>query len=272
MRSRGFEGNLRCDAEFGASSRIPGPGYARLVLTTRLNLPSDGRVLLVVAARNEATALLWGLTPGIEPPAEWEIFPVADDVDLVLSGVGKANAAGATALVLDPGVHGAVLNVGIGGTLERDAPAEQLGVVVGASESVFADEGVAGPDGFRTLAGFGFPPVPAMGDREAGDGVAGDPVLLRALAGLGVIDQTGVVATVSSCSGTDAGAVGVAARTGAIVEAMEGAAVGLTAMRLGTPFAEIRVVSNTTGDRDRQVWDMPGAMAGLERIGAILRG
>lgn len=242
------------------------------MLTTRLNLASGGRVLIVVAAWNEAAALLRGLDPGAEPPGEWELFPVGDDLDLIVSGVGKANAAGATALVLDPGVYSAVLSVGIGGTLERDDPEGQLGLSIGASESVFADEGVAGPDGFRPLSALGFPPVPSGDGREAGDGVAGDPVLLRALSGLGVIDRTGVVATVSVCSGTDALAVGVGARTGAIVEAMEGAAVGLVAMRLGTPFAEVRVVSNTTGDRDIQVWDMGGAMAGLERIGAILRG
>lgn len=246
------------------------------MLNTRLNLPSDlpqgGRVLIVVAAESEAAALLRGLDPDVEPPTEWSLFRVSEGVDLVLTGVGKANAAGATALVLDPGQHAAVLNIGIGGTLERDDPEDCLGTVVGASESVFADEGIAGPGGFRTLSSFGFPPVPATADREAGDGVPGDPGLLRALAGMGVIEQTGVVATVSSCSGTDAGSLGVAARTGAIVEAMEGAAVGLVAQRLGIPFAEVRVVSNTTGDRDRQVWDIALAMAGLERIGAILRG
>ncbi len=242
------------------------------MLNTRLNLPSGGRVLIVVAAASEAAALLRGFALEVEPPAEWGVFPVSDEVDLILSGVGKANGSGATASALDPGVYSAVLNIGIGGTLERDAAAELLGLVVGASESVFADEGVAGPDGFRSLAEFGFPPVPAMGDRASGDGVPGDAGLLRSLAGMGVIDQTGVVATVSSCSGSDAGAVAVAARTGAIVEAMEGAAVGLVALRLGIPFAEVRVVSNTTGDRDRQVWDFPAAMRGLERIGAILRG
>lgn len=47
---------------------------------------------------------------------------------------------------------------------------------------------------------------------------------------------------------------------------MEGAAVLLAAHRLGIPAAEIRVISNTTGDRDRQVWDFGAGFAGMRRV------
>jgi nucleoside phosphorylase len=55
-------------------------------------------------------------------------------------------------------------------------------------------------------------------------------------------------------------------RTGALAEAMEGAAVGMVAARLGVAFAEVRVISNNTGDRGGQAWDLPGALAGLTRL------
>ena len=68
----------------------------------------------------------------------------------------------------------------------------------------------------------------------------------------------------------------VARRTRAVAEAMEGAAVGFTARRLGLAtgsapaFAELRVISNTTGDRSRQVWDLPRALSRLEQLGSQL--
>jgi futalosine hydrolase len=46
---------------------------------------------------------------------------------------------------------------------------------------------------------------------------------------------------------------------------MEGAAVVHAARRLGVSAIELRVISNTTGDRDNQEWDLAGAMAALGR-------
>ncbi len=73
-------------------------------------------------------------------------------------------------------------------------------------------------------------------------------------------------------------------RTAAAGEAMEGAAIGHiiarhNAMRVSgasqgngsssmplARFAELRVVSNTTGDRARQTWDIPKAAARLQEL------
>ena len=71
--------------------------------------------------------------------------------------------------------------------------------------------------------------------------------------------------TVATCSGSDAAAAEVARRTGAIAEAMEGAAVVHAARRLATPAIELRAISNTTGDRAAQVWDLPSALQSLGR-------
>lgn len=224
------------------------------------------RAILVVAVRAEGDAVLRGL--GAAPlPADapwWAAIPVTDRVDLCLAGVSKANAAAATALALDPARHGLVVSIGIAGALPRQS-GDALGVgdLVVADRCVFADEGIATPAGYRDLAQMGFAPMPD------GTVVAPcDPGAVRTLAPLA--ERVGPVATVSTCSGNDALARDIARRSGAIAEAMEGAAVGLVAVRRAVPFVEVRSISNHTGDREGQGWDIPRALARLERFCAAL--
>lgn len=105
----------------------------------------------------------------------------------------------------------------------------------------------------------GFPPVP-------GGGVSfdADPLLHDRLGA--VVSTSASVATVSTCSGTDQQAIEIAARTGAALEDMETASIALVCARLGIPWCGIRAVSNTTGDRAAQVWDIPGATEALTRV------
>ncbi|MFN7614153.1 MAG: hypothetical protein ACK5P8_03050 [Phycisphaerae bacterium] len=62
----------------------------------------------------------------------------------------------------------------------------------------------------------------------------------------------------------------VAVRTKAIAETMEGAACALVSLRAGIPFVEVRAISNYTGDRAKQAWDIKGALASLERLFATM--
>jgi futalosine hydrolase len=139
----------------------------------------------------------------------------------------------------------------------------EVGDVVAATACIFADEGVQTPERFMDCHAMGFP----LGAFE-GSAVPVDPRLLGVIRPLA--KAAGPVATVSTCSGQNALAATVRERTGALAEAMEGAAVGLVAHRLGAPFAELRVVSNTTGDRPGQTWDLKGALARLEAVVAVL--
>lgn len=219
---------------------------------------THGRWLIVVAAPREVEAVLDGLgckDTGIPEP--WGVVRVGDRFDVLRSGVGKSNAAGATARALDPRSHQGVLSVGIAGSL----PGSGLGLcdAVVATSSIFADEGVGSNTGFISMsrAGFGaFPDGTMHADH--------DPDLFGE-----VCDRTGPIATVSWCSGSDACAEGVVERTGAICEAMEGAAVALAARRVdpGLRTAELRVISNTTGDRDGQRWALDDS---LDRLRAVL--
>lgn len=197
----------------------------------------------------------------------------AGPVAIVRTGVGKANAAGAAAVLglskAGPAGVDLVISLGIAGALPGSPAA--IGDVVLATSSVFADEGIETPGGYQPLSAMGFGPFP-----DGGDGIAGDEAALSLiadrLAGEAFGAHRGVVATVSTCAGTDARAAAVAERTGAIAEAMEGAAVGLVAGRWGVRFLEVRAISNTTGDRDRQVWDLDRGLASLMAASRAIAG
>ncbi len=227
---------------------------------------ADGRCLLVVAAPSEARAVLAAFGQQPDTALElWKSRRVHPVFDLMISGVGKSNAAGSTASALAVSRCAAVVNLGICGSLPGSARA-MVGAAVLASASVLVDEGIETPGGWQSMAECGFPAG------AEGDAVFPDSGLVEILAPLA--SRIGPIATVSTCSGTDARAQETARRAGpnAVAEAMEGAAVGLAARRFGVPFAEMRVVSNRTGDRARQGWDLPVALAELGRIVGALAG
>lgn len=213
--------------------------------------------MLVVAAPAEARAVLGGCSrPDLSAPPPWTRVELGPGLSLVVTGVGKAASAGACGALLRP-TDGVVLNVGVAGALPGSGL--RLGTVVVASTSVFADEGAQTPQGFIDIAALGFPPGDAAGVAMPCD--AGVVDSLTPLA-----DAVAPVATVSTCSGTDALAREIERRTGAAAEGMEGAAAVLVCRRLGLPAGELRVISNTTGDRGSQVWDLPGALGVLSRV------
>ncbi len=224
----------------------------------------------------EAEAVLRGLGVRAAPPAAWEPtrLPVGAGLTLIVTGVGKSNAAGATALALARDRAARVINLGIAGALGADgsgpgAP-DPIGRCIVATASVFADEGLRTPDGFIDVAAMGFPPLagaPGVRGTLSAAVPCDGPLVDRLSRGA---DARGPVATVSTCSGTDALAREIAARTGAVAEAMEGAAVGLVAARVGAAFAEIRAISNTTGDRAAQRWDVRAALDRLAAFAATL--
>jgi futalosine hydrolase len=220
----------------------------------------NGKVLLLaVAAEVEARAALVGLGgPARAELPLWTRIPLRPRIEMVVTGVGKAPASGGVARVLDPSVHGLVLSVGIAGSYTTPGSSAPLGAVVGATSSVLADEGVATPTGFDDLAKLGFAPA------GCGLAITVPAPVIEALRPH--CTHMGPIATVSTCSGTNALAREVHSRTGAVAEAMEGAAVALAAYRLGVPFGELRVISNTTGDRASQVWAIKDALSTLARV------
>jgi len=254
----------------------PGTGWlARLARES-----GGGGVLILAAAGKECEAVAAPF--GRPPPGElWRVVELAPGVELVRTGVGPSNAAGAAARCADPSRHAGLLSVGVAGALPlvegglgvHHAP---IGSVVVATAAVFGDAGLETPGGFVDQSGFGFP----AGEGLAQGGAWGASMPLDAgwvgaigdalRGGLGgEVVRSAPVATVSAGSGTDSRAADVSARTGAVAEAMEGASIALVAHRLGLRAGEVRVVSNTTGDRDRQRWDLGGALDVLRRVMAL---
>jgi len=228
----------------------------------------DRRWLVVIAAPKEWIAIAPALAQASDAslPTEWTLTQLSARFDAILSGVAKANAAGATARALDPARHAGVISIGIAGSLpDASGNHTPIASTVIATHSVMGDEGVRAPEAFHSLASMNFPPTPE------GDSITASPHLLEALSPLAATRAP--IATVSNCSGTDAQARELAQRTGAVAEAMEGAAVGAAARRILGPdahFIELRVISNTTGDRSRQHWDFPRALSALADLASAL--
>jgi futalosine hydrolase len=222
-------------------------------------MPDSIETLLVVAAESEATAAcsLFELTlPKDAQPGT--LFRISSSVWVLLTGIGKANASAMVARTLAMSPPKRVINIGIAGALPEGGL--EIGDVITASRSIFADEGVDTPNGFLDCRAIGFP----IYRNDDGAGLPPDQELRAKLKRLNLTEVG--VATVSTCSGRDALATRIRRRTGAAAEAMEGAAVLLACQHACVPAAELRVISNTTGDRDAQVWDIGLALDTLAKV------
>lgn len=225
---------------------------------SRPSVPIEPQILVLLMPTPREYAAVAG---ALGAPLEVEPWQVtrAGGFALAMCGIGKANAAGAVAAILS-GLDRprGFICLGVAGSLPGSPAA--IGDAVLASPSLFLDEGVQTGEGLITCEQLGFPIGPEGGV------IAPDQGLEAILAPLS--DHTGPIGTVSSCAGTD----DLARRRGrhAIAEAMEGAAAGLAAWRLGAPFAELRAISNTTGARENQIWDLERAMTRLAAVAARL--
>jgi len=264
-------------------------GIARreVLLSTDMSIPAESQtrlldpilggrpVLLVVAAPTEAKAIIRGVTAADQqvPPINWQPVQLNDRVQLLVTGVGKANAAGGTAFALRTLQPGAVISLGVGGALPRlDSSSDPhfthaIGQAVRCSRSVFADEGVQTPGGWQTMADRGFGPRQDMPESQS-MAITADNLVLHLLEQ--ALPGIGDCATVSTCSGTDDLALQTVSRSGCTIEAMEGAAVGLAVQRIApqTPFIELRVISNRTGTD--QAWDLTLALHKLAAVASVL--
>ncbi|RMG97150.1 MAG: futalosine hydrolase [Deltaproteobacteria bacterium] len=180
-------------------------------------------------------------------------------VRLVEVGVGKVAAALGTFEAVHDARPAAVLSFGLCGTY--DGRALGVGAACRVRQAVLSDEGVCTPHGFLGLGDLGLgtaEPLDADGGLDRWlDHTAGPLPAVRA-------------ATVSTCAGASDLARARRERSGAVVETMESYAIAAACARLGVPWAEVRVVSNETGDRDRARFDLDGAAAAgralVERI------
>jgi len=169
------------------------------------------------------------------------------EVALLRTGVGPVNAAHAVTHFLARERAEAVVCCGVGGAYPGTL--DVLDVACAETET-YADLGADSPDGFLDMERLGFPVI----DREP-------PLFNRLPLGVFPIPLRRGFATCTTCTGTDAAAREIAARTGAAVESMEGAAVVHVCLRMNVPVGEVRAVSNLVGKRDRGAWRVREASA-----------
>ena len=199
-------------------------------------------------------------------------------VALQHSGVGKANAAAAAALLLDALRPEAVLCFGCAGAYPESGL--KIGDLVLATEELYGDEGALTPCGFLDMQALGFPLTEAADGERRFNRFPTDPELLghghRQVAAQlppGRRLALGPLVTVSTCSGTLALGEELARRTGGLAETMEGAAVAQLCARFGVPFLELRGISNLVEDRDLSRWDLGTACSVAQRaVRAVLAG
>jgi len=192
-------------------------------------------------------------------------------------GVGKANAAATTALLLDSLGPEAVLCFGSAGAYPGSGL--QIGDLLLASEEIYGDEGALTSAGFLDMEKLGLPLAEAAGDHWFNRFPA-DPELLShnqrlitAQVGSGRRVAVGPLVTVSTCSGTTALGNELAQRTGGLGENMEGAAVAQVCVRFGVPFCEVRGISNLVEERDLRRWALAAAAeAAQQAVRAVLAG
>ncbi|PRQ07674.1 phosphorylase family protein [Enhygromyxa salina] len=180
-------------------------------------------------------------------------------------GVGKIAATmSMTAALAGPAEQrpDAVLLFGVGGAyperhLRRGLePLAVLDACMVVTEFI-ADDGVLTPSGFLDL---GHLELGEVGPIPCDAGLTGK---LSAVLGCPLVAGS----TVSTGAGSDAISQAYALRSGAQLETMEGAAVAAVCRQFEVPMAQLRIVSNQTGDRDKGGWNLEGA---LTRLGAVL--
>lgn len=244
------------DRASAAAEPIDGPSRGPLLVIGATDLELAGIVARLDDVRPIATA--WG-------PARRGSFGAAAVVVQAL-GLGKVNTAAGLAVAIGTLQPTAVLQLGVGGAYVGSFLS--VGHALLADEEVQLDLGVRRPEGWADGAALGFP----LRRPPAGDGAAGAN---DALASNAVATDAALTAAIAAATGVPRGRfatldaithdvhLGTAMQTAfdVSIESMEGAAAACTAWALGVPFAEVRGVSNVVGDRDKERWDLRGAVA-----------
>lgn len=185
-------------------------------------------------------------------------------VGLLTTGIGKANAAAASAVLLAHRPIEAVVNFGCAGAFPESGL--ETGDLALAEAEIFGDEGAMTPSGFLDMKALGLP-LHTEGEAHYYNRLSCDgsllercrPLLGRFAEKVGRRLAEGPFVTVSCGSGAEQNARALAARTGAVCENMEGAAIVQVCRRFAVPALEIRGISNLTVDRDTSAWDLGGA-------------
>lgn len=156
------------------------------------------------------------------------------EVTVCICGVGKANAAHGTTLLIEKFSPDLIYVIGVGGAYPSSGL--KIGDIVVAEKETYGDEGLLSQNGFHAMDEI-------LGNAFQNEFIMQIPEQLKNY------KSRGNFVTVSTCTGTLERGREIEKRFNAICENMEGAAIAHICALSGTHAAEIRGISNIIEDR-----------------------
>ena len=207
------------------------------------------RILIVAATATEIAPIAARFTaaPSTDPKLQRSTY-AGRDVDVLVTGIGMVATAVWCSRLLAHSAYDLALNLGVCGTFDRSIA---LGTVVHVVEDRIAGLGAEDGDTFLTMDELKLPADDWF--------VNATPPAGGALSRLSKV--TGI--TVNTVHGNDRSIAAVVQRFNPQVESMEGAAFMSSCLAAGTPFAQVRAVSNVVEQRNRAAWKMADAIGNL---------
>lgn len=188
---------------------------------------------------------------------------------LIHCGIGQINMAIQLTQLLSTYQPDEALLCGCGGSY----PASGLknGDIALATTETFSDLGVSTNSQFIPLANLDLPQERQLAPPVKQTFTLDQTLLNRAQKALPEA-ACGPFSTVNSCSGYPELSLELERRSGAICESMEGAAAAQVCEKFNVPLLELRGISNPTGTRDPQQWNITlGAEAAQRGILKLLK-
>jgi futalosine hydrolase len=177
------------------------------------------------------------------------------DIDVLTTGVGMVATAAWSSRVLAMREYDVALNLGVCGSFDPEIPA---GDVVHVISEELPEMGAEADQAFLSLHDL---KLLARDDFPFRDGrlINAEPPMIAVLQELPRVHGI----TVNTVHGRDSSIAAVRQRCTPQVETMEGAAFMYSCLIRGTPFAEIRAVSNVVEKRNRAAWKLGEAIDNL---------
>ncbi|MBI5846385.1 MAG: futalosine hydrolase [Nitrospirae bacterium] len=190
---------------------------------------------------------------------------------LMISGMGKVNAAHAATSLIHEFSPAVVMNIGIGGAYPSSGM--KTGDVAIAEKEIYGDEGVLLKDGFHGIDLIGIPLVKKGRKNYFNEFLIDRKLAIKAVKAAQLIThhssritvKKGTFLTLSTCTGTKKRALELERRFSAICENMEGAAIAHICTLYDVPMIEMRGISNMAGVRDRAAWHVPLAAENCQK-------
>lgn len=174
------------------------------------------------------------------------------NVQFLVTGIGMVNTAISLERALHNGRPDFLILAGIAGSWKPQYP---IGSVVQTGWEIMGELGASSPAGFLSLEQLCFVNFEVNGKSyfnimENPTDPLPDLPIVRSLCVHRVHGELGEIEQARSCWDPD-------------IENMEGAAFFQVCLQHGIPFAEIRAISNRVEPRNRDNWDIPGALKSL---------